>query len=99
MDDDRFETLKLVVIIAVIIGLLAAIGYAVYAFSLLWVTFAAGITTALLLILVLVLFVIAIYFWIKNLMIKRELNRTISKLEQTKIELDRYKAKLKSDKV
>lgn len=99
MYNDRLKTLKTVVIVVVIIGLLAVIAYAVYGFSLLWATFAAGITMGLLLILIVLLLVIVMYFWIKNLLLKGELNRTKNGLKQTKIDLNKCRAKLNSNKL
>lgn len=99
MHDDRLKKLKTVLIIAVAILLLAAIAYAVYGFSLFWATFAAGITIGLLIIIILVLLVLTIYLWIRTLLLKRDLNKTISRLEQTKIELSQCKTKLNQKKL
>lgn len=99
MYDDRLRILRIVVIIALIIGILVALFYLVYSFSLFWQAFAAGITIGILLIIIFVLIVTAIYLWIKNLLIKRELSRKSNELEQTKIELNRCRAKLNSDKL
>jgi len=95
MHDDRLKTLKTIFIVAVAIGLLILIIYAVYGFSLLWTTFAAGITIGLLVIIIIVLIILAIYLWIKNLMNKRELKRTRDKLEITEMELSRCRAEQK----
>lgn len=95
----NYDRLKTVLIIAAVILILAAIAYAVYGFSLFWATFAAGITIGLLIIIIIVLLVLAIYLWIRTLMLKRELNKTLSQLEQTKIELERCKADLNQKKL
>ena len=92
--DERLKTLKLVVIVAILIGLLAAIAYALYGFSLFWATFAAGITIGLLLIIILVILVLAVYLWIRTLLLKREVRKFEDKLELAKMELSRCRAQL-----
>ena len=99
MDEDRLKTLKIVVIIAVVLGLLAALGYALYSFTLLWATFAAGITIGLLLILILLLFVLVIYLWIRMLLLKREITRYKNQMEQVNMELSRCKSKLSQKRI
>jgi membrane protein implicated in regulation of membrane protease activity len=94
MYNDQLRTLRIVVIIAVVIGILAALFYLVYSFTLFWQAFAAGITIGFLLIILFVLLVLAIYLWVKNFLIKRELKKQETELEQIKIELNRYKARL-----
>lgn len=96
MNNDRLKT---VLIIAGIILILVAIAYAVYGFSLFWATFAAGITIGLLIIIIIVLLALTIYLWIRTLMLKRDLNRTMGQLEQTKMELARCKAELNKKKL
>ena len=99
MHNDRLKTLRIIMIIALVIVILAALFYLVYSFSLFWQAFAAGITISILLIIIFVLLVLAIYSWIKSLLLKRELNETNSKLGQAKIELNRCRNKLKSDEL
>lgn len=93
MQEDSLRTLKIVVIVAVIIGFLAALGYVLYGFSLFWATFAAGITIGILLIIILVLIILAIYLWIRTFLLKREIKRYESRLEQTQAELSRCRSK------
>jgi hypothetical protein len=71
--------------------------YGIYAFSLLWQTFAAGITISFLLIILVVITVLSIYLWIKNLLLKRELNRCKNDLEKVRIQLKRCESKLNQD--
>jgi uncharacterized membrane protein len=94
MEDNRLKTLKIVVIAAVVIGLLAALAYTLYGFSLFWATFAAGITIGLLIIIILVFIVLTIYLWIRTLLFKREIKRYENRLEQAKMELIRCRSKL-----
>ncbi len=99
MYNDRLKTLKIAAIIAVVIGILAALFYIVYSFSLFWQAFAAGITISILLIIIFVLLVLAAYLWIKNFLLKRELKKQETKLEQVKMELNRYKTQLKQKNI
>jgi len=93
------RTLKIVVIIAAVIGIIAALFYLVYSFTLFWQAFAAGITIGILLIIIFVLIVLAMYLWIKNLLLKREFKKQEAKLEQINMELNRCRTKLKSSKL
>jgi hypothetical protein len=79
--DQLLKTLKIVVIIAVIIGVLGAVLYLVYGFALMWQAMAAGIITGFLIILVFILLVIAIYFYLRLLLIRRELKKCRQELE------------------
>jgi len=99
MDEDRLKTLKIVVLIAVVLGLLAALGYAFYSFTLLWATFAAGITIGLLLILILILLILAIYFWIRMFLFKREVKKYENQLEQVNMELNRCRSQLRQKRI
>lgn len=99
MYNHRLKTLRIVIIIALVMGILAALFYLVYSFSLFWQAFAAGITIGILLIIIFVLIVLAIYLWIKNLLLKRELMKQETKLEQIKMDLNRYKTKLRQKNV
>jgi membrane protein implicated in regulation of membrane protease activity len=95
MNDNRLKTI-LVIVGAILI--LAVIAYAIYGFSLFWATFAAGITIGLLIIIIIVFIALTIYLWIRTLLLKRDLNRTMSELKQTKMELSQCRAKLNQKK-
>lgn len=99
MYNDHLKTLRIAAIIALVIGILAALFYIVYSFSLFWQAFAAGITISILLIIIFVLLVLAVYLWIKNFLLKRELKKQETKLEQVKMELNRYKTQLKQKNI
>ena len=99
MYNDRLKTLRIAAIIALVIGILAALFYIVYSFSLFWQAFAAGITISILLIIIFVLLVLAVYLWIKNFLLKRELKKQETKLEQVKMELNIYKTQLKQKNI
>ena len=95
MYNERLKTLKIAGIIVLVMGILAAIFYVVYSFSLFWQAFAAGITISILLIIILALVVLAVYMWIKNLLLKRELKKREIEIEQLKIQLNMYKTQLR----
>ncbi len=76
------KTLKIVIILAVIIGAIGALFYLIFGFSLLWQTMAAGIVTGFLLIMVFILLLLAIYFYFKMLLIRRELAKCREDLEK-----------------
>lgn len=76
------KTLKIVIVLAVIIGAIGAFFYLIYGFTILWQAMATGIVTGFLLILVFVLLVLAIYFYLKILLIRRDLAKCREKLEK-----------------
>ncbi|MCZ3366284.1 MULTISPECIES: hypothetical protein [Methanobacterium] len=98
MYNEHLKTLKIAGIIVLVIGILAAIFYIVYSFSLFWQAFAAGITISILLIIIFILLVLAVYLWIKNFLLKRELKKREIELEQVKIQLNMYKTKAKAER-
>ncbi|MGC9516406.1 MAG: hypothetical protein ACP5C3_01755 [Methanomicrobiales archaeon] len=93
MDEDFIRKLKIIAIISLIIGLIAAIFYLGYGFFIIWQAMAAGIIIGFLLILVLVLLGFLVYLWLKNLYMKREFKKIEKKLEMCRAELNRQKAK------
>ncbi|HML05745.1 MAG TPA: hypothetical protein VK426_08235 [Methanobacterium sp.] len=95
MYNDNIKTLKIVIIAAVVIGIIAASAYVLYGFSLFWATFAAGITIGLLLIFIVLLLILLIYLWIRMLLLKREIKRLEIKLEQVNMELSRCRSRQK----
>lgn len=94
MKENQLKMLKIILIIAVVFGILAASIYGIYAFSLFWQTFAAGITISLLFIILIIILLLAIYLWVRNLLVKRELNKCKNDLEMARIELKRCESKL-----
>jgi Zn-dependent protease with chaperone function len=73
--EQLLKTLKIVVILALIIGVIGAVFYLVYGFTILWQAMAAGIITGFLLILVFIFLGLAIYLWLKLMLMKRELGK------------------------
>jgi len=83
METERLlKTLKIVVILALIIGVIGAVFYLVYGFTLLWQAMAAGIITGFLLIMVFIFLGLAIYLWLKLMMIRRELGKCREELRK-----------------
>ncbi len=79
--EQLLKTLKIVVILALIIGVIGVLFYLVYGFTILWQAMAAGIITGFLLILVFVFLCLAIYLWLKLVLLKRELGKCREELE------------------
>lgn len=69
------KTLKIVLILALILGVIGAVFYLIYGFTLLWQAMAAGIVTGFLLILLFILLGLTIYLWLKLVLLRRELEK------------------------
>ncbi|OPZ94530.1 MAG: hypothetical protein BWY74_00490 [Firmicutes bacterium ADurb.Bin419] len=80
--EQLLKTLKIVITLAVIIGAMGAIFYLIYGFTILWQAMATGIVTGFLFILVFILLVLAIYFYLKMLLIRRDLAKCKEELEK-----------------
>ncbi|WP_284296437.1 hypothetical protein [Leuconostoc litchii] len=80
--EQLLKTLKIVLILALIIGLIGAVFYLVYGFTILWQAMAAGIITGFLLILVFIFLVLALYFYLKLVLIKRELRKMSGRIKE-----------------
>jgi len=79
--EQLLKTLKIVVVLALIIGVIGALFYLVYGFTILWQAMAAGIITGFLLILVIIFLGLAIYLWLKLVLLKRELGKCREELK------------------
>jgi hypothetical protein len=88
--NELIRNLKLIVLIAVIIGFIGAVLYLLYGFTILWQAMAAGIITGFLSLLLIIFVVVSIYLWTKNLLLKRDVKRY-------KMQLSRCKAELKKN--
>lgn len=91
--DELLRTLKIIVILAIIIGVIGAIFYLIYGFTILWQAMAAGIITGFLLIMVLIFLFLAIYFWLRLLFLKRELKNCQEHLKQKTMKTDAHNDK------
>jgi len=88
------RTLTIVLVVAVLLGLTAAVLYLLYGFAIVWQAIAAGVTIALLLIFVLILLTISIYLWIRFLWLKREFKNCRDENLFLQREIKNYKAQL-----
>jgi len=80
--EQLFKTLKLVVILALIMGVIGAVFYLFYGFTVLWQAMAAGIITGFLLFMVFIFLGLAIYLWLKLMLMKRELGKCREELRE-----------------
>ncbi len=87
--EQLFKTLKVVIILALIIGVTGAVFYLIYGLTFLWQAMAAGIITGFLLILVFIFLALAVYLWLKLVLMKRELGKCRMEL----MEMSRKSAK------
>lgn len=95
MDKDQFiKNLKIIVVVALIIGVLGAILFLVSGFAVVWQAMAATVISIFLSILVILFMALSVYLWIKNLLLKRELERTKTELDRCKGELNRFRREL-----
>ena len=86
---ELFRNLKIVVIVALIIGVVAAVLYLIYGLALVWQAIAAGIITGFLSILVILFIVVSIYLWTKNRLLKRDLKKYKTELRHCRAELNK----------
>jgi uncharacterized membrane protein len=92
MERNEFiRNLKIIVVLAVIIGLIVTAFYLVYGFALFWQAMAATIIIGFLSILLIVFIVLSIYFWTKNLLLKREVKKYHLELNHCRAEMNRIK--------
>jgi len=79
--------LRLVLILAIVLAVVAALLYLVYGFALVWQALASGIIIGFLCIIIIILIGISIYLWTRNFLMKRELKRTEMELRECKAQL------------
>jgi hypothetical protein len=89
--NEMIRKLKIVVVAALILGVLGAIIYLIYGFTLLWTAMAAGIITGFLLLMVILFLALSIYLWTKNLIHKRDLKKYKTELQYCKAELKKMR--------
>ena len=83
--EELFGRLKLVIIIALIVGIVGAVSFLIYGFTFLWQALAATLISILLAIMAVFFIFLSIYFWLKNFLLKRELHR----MEEENIRLNK----------
>lgn len=79
--------LKLVAIAVLILAGLATLLYLVYGLTLIWQGMAAGVTIGFLLVLLFLVTLLAIYLWIRTLLLKRELSKCQARVEELEYRL------------
>lgn len=79
--------LRLVLILAIVLAVVAALLYLVYGFALVWQALASGIIIGFLCIVIIILIGVSIYLWTRNFLLKRELKRTEMELKDCKAQL------------
>jgi CHASE3 domain sensor protein len=89
--NELIRNLKIIVIIAVIIGVVGAVLYLIYGFAIIWQAMAAAIITGFLSILIIIFVVVSIYLWTKNLLLKRDLRKNQMELRHCRAELNKIK--------
>lgn len=85
--EEVMARLKLVLILAIVLAVVAALLYLVYGFALVWQALASGIIIAILCILIILLLGVSIFLWTKNFLMKRELKRSEMELAQCRAQL------------
>jgi len=83
------RNLKIAVVLALIIGLLGAVLFLIYGFTIVWQAMAATIVTIFLSIITILFIIASIYLWIKNLLLKKEVNRYQKELQMLKSKLQK----------
>lgn len=98
ISDDLLKNLKIIVVLALIIGILGAVGYLIYGFLFLWQAMAAFLFSIFLSVIAIAFLFLSIYLWIKNLLLKRELNRSDQELKRVSNKLKKCYTELKNYK-
>ena len=93
--NELFRYLKLILIIALIIGFIGAVFFLVFGFALVWQAVAATVITIFLSIVAILFIFVSIYLWIKNVMLKREISREKEEIERISRNLKNCNRKLR----
>ena len=83
--EEIFGRLRLVVIIALIVGMVGAISFLIYGFTFMWQVLTATLMSILLAIIAVFFVLLSIYMWIKNFLLKRK----IKHLEEENIRISK----------
>lgn len=97
MESEQIRILKIILIVSVILAVIGAIFYLIYSFSLFWQRFAFGITISLLSIILVLALATILYLWIRNFLLKKELNQCKNRLSQVNHELNKCESRLKQE--
>ncbi|MDD1775566.1 MAG: hypothetical protein LUQ24_08555 [Methanobacterium sp.] len=96
--EEMFGRLKLIVIIALVIGMVGAVSFLIYGFTFIWQAMAATMMSILLAIMAVFFILLSIYLWIKNFMIKREYKRVEEENERLRRNLKNCNKKVRESK-
>jgi membrane protein implicated in regulation of membrane protease activity len=96
--EEMFGRLKLIVIIALVIGMVGAVSFLIYGFTFMWQAMAATMMSILLAIMAVFFILLSIYLWIKNFMIKREYRRVEEENERLRRNLKNCNKKVRESK-
>lgn len=97
--DELFKKIKIIVVIVLIIGLVGAIIFLIYGFALIWQAMAASVIIIFLAIITVLFLFISIYLGIKNLILKRELDKQQKEIERISHNLKNCNRRLREKKV
>lgn len=97
--DELFKKIKIIVVIVLIIGLVGAIIFLIYGFALIWQAMAASVIIIFLAIITVLFLFISIYLGIKNLILKRELDKQKKEIERISHNLKNCNRRLREKKV
>lgn len=96
--DVLIKNLKIIVVAALIIGLIGAVLFLFYGFTIIWQAMAATIISIFLSIVTILFILTSVYLWIKNLLLKREIDRYKEEIQRFRTKLKEYDAELKKYK-
>lgn len=91
MDERTLKTLKLVSVLALILAAMGSVFFFVYGFSIIWQGLAAGIIIGFLSVACIILLILALYLWIRTMMLQRELKKINTELKVVNQELTAQK--------
>ncbi len=95
MENTFLKNLKIIAILALIIALIAAVLFLIYSFTIVWQAIAATIVALFLSLLVIIFIILAVYLWIKTLILRREV--TAYKMESDRLKVELQKCRNKSN--
>lgn len=95
---ELFNRIKLVVIIALIVGLLGVVTYLIYGFTFMWHVLAATLINIFLGVVAILFLFTSIYLGIKNLMLNRELDKKQKEIERISHNLKNCNRRLREKK-
>ncbi len=98
VDDELLKKIKIVIIIALIIGVVGAVIFLIYGFALVWQAMAATVMIIFLAIATILFLALSIYLWIKNWILKRELDKQRKELERMSHNLKNCNRRLRTIK-